>query len=301
MGAPSFPVRILNVVRKNGWWKLTAGFLAAIIVLGAAVEAAQKIWDTKKLFSQAKTDTDAISALRRDLEKQKDSLEILLRDSNGAYREIAAVRVIAIQAKDQIGVLGNLVSEAKSELAVLKQRNQITALADAAISQGSVEAYIKLEDMVTKARLSDTRGPEEAELFRVFNAYTGFAPSRVGTVTLNAKVINSTKDKEEELTTEDMIPFLLTNRDFLTRGRCAKLISSVGKQWSYKTAETLIGAMKHESHLEVHRYLKAAFKHIVPDCKLEGPLDNSGIIKWWEENKENVRAKDSDKPTEPPK
>lgn len=92
MGTPKLPTRILNFFQKNKWWTLLIAILGGIILFQKAVEATGKLWDTRKLFYQAKQDTDAIADLRAQVQKQKDALDLLVRDSNTAYTEIAEIK-----------------------------------------------------------------------------------------------------------------------------------------------------------------------------------------------------------------
>ncbi len=55
----------------------------------------------------------------------------------------------------------------RGELARLKERNDLSALADVAISQGDVEAYRKLERMTDSLEKDEARNAALSELFRV--------------------------------------------------------------------------------------------------------------------------------------
>jgi hypothetical protein len=64
---------------------------------------------------------------------------------------------------------------------------------------------------------------------------------------------------------------------------------------SFKTALAFADAMKTEKHLEVHRYLRAAFQRVTGYNK-GGRLDSREALVWWEKNKEDLRKKDTDAP-----
>lgn len=277
--------------------------MCGIVLLGATIGAARTIWDTRKLFVEAKQDTDAIQKIRDDLQKQKDALDLLVRDSNSAYKEIAAVRIIAVKATSQIESLGRLVQEAAAsldraqfELRRLKDRNDLAALADEAISEGSVKAYKKLLDGRLKARSDEERRAIDAEEFRVIAAYSPGAPTRTGSMKINVRVLNPMKQKEDELTADDIMPFMsiTVESNAIIRAKLAELLISKAKYGSYKTAESLIYAIRHEDHLESIKNLLQAFRRVTGYNNGDKP-DGRLTLGWWDDNWRSIKEKDSDR------
>ncbi|HWA25443.1 MAG TPA: hypothetical protein VG734_07275 [Lacunisphaera sp.] len=190
----------------------------------------------------------------------------------------------------------------RKQLEILQLRNMLVGLGDAAVANGNVKAYRLLEEISAKKspEILDTKSIATSELVRVFSAYSFAAPTRIDSLKIDAKVLNSTKTKEEELTAEDIIPFLPLERDPIARARLASLISKNGKRGSFRTAEALATAIKAEENLEALRYQIAAFDRITGGGG-GGKLDGSTQLEWWAEHKEEIREKDTDKPAEPAK
>src|SRR5438128_11008616 len=65
----------------------------------------------------------------------------------------------------------------RSELAKLQQRNGLTALADKAIGDGDLGSLQELERLANGSDPS-TKAAATAEIFRVFDAYSGFGAMR---------------------------------------------------------------------------------------------------------------------------
>ena len=151
------------------------------------------------------------------------------------------------------------VESLRTELARLQKRNDLTALADKAISEGDVEAYRQLERMVGMAK-GDESNAAISELVRVFQTYSIFSGvSRTGGVHLNASEINPAKNKEEQLEIDDLLPLLRIDNP-LGRAKVAELIAKKAKRGSYKTEEVIAEALKRETHLEAFRQLAIAFR-----------------------------------------
>jgi mannose/fructose/N-acetylgalactosamine-specific phosphotransferase system component IIB len=182
----------------------------------------------------------------------------------------------------------------QGELKRLKDRNDLTALADVAISEGDVEAYRKLERMTTSLENDEAKNAALAELFRVYQAYSIFSGvSRTARIQLNVLAINSHKSKEEELDVDELLP-LLNEADPLARAKVGQLISKKGpKLKSFKTSEAVYNALKKETHLEAYKVLGGLLAQVTGQ-EAGGKLDKREIIEWYEKNRDRLRKEDTD-------
>lgn len=181
----------------------------------------------------------------------------------------------------------------RSELSRLQKRNNLTALADKAISEGDVEAYHQLENLAKERPEGEERNAAMSELFRLFEAYSPMSGvSRTGGVTFDASKINSTKTKEEELEVSEVLP-LLRHDDAMTRTKAAEFISKKAKRGSYKTADAIVEALKNEKHLEAFKALDFAFQ-AATGRPVGGKLDKRELLQWWDENKDRLKKEDTD-------
>lgn len=181
----------------------------------------------------------------------------------------------------------------ENQLKILSNRNQITALADTAISNGSFDAYLKLEALA-KSEDSVVRTAAIAELVKVFQAYGPFAPSRIDSIKINAALLDPEKKDEKDLIPEDIIPKWSEVSDGLGRAKLAYLMESKVKQGSYKTAEFLISAIRKETHLESLKHLGIAFSRTA-GVDLPGKLDQRQMLDWWKQHEMEFKKTDTDR------
>lgn len=185
------------------------------------------------------------------------------------------------------------VDSLRTELIRLQKRNNLTALADKAISEGNVAAYRQLEELA-KSPNADERDGVGAELFRVFNAYSVFSGvSRTTGIELDAAKVSPKKTKEEELEVNELLPLLKVEDEPMVRVKIAELISAKAKHGSYKTSEALIDALRRESNLEVIKVLGAALRRTTGHEKGD-KLDFREMLTWWDANKERLKREDTD-------
>jgi hypothetical protein len=144
-----------------------------------------------------------------------------------------------------------------------------------------------------KTSEGDERNAVTSELFRVFQAYSIFSGvSRTSGIELKAHEINPTKNKEEDLEIEDLLPLLKLD-NALGRVKVAQLISKKAKRGSFKTAEAIVEGLKQETHLEAFKMLGSAFQ-AATGYEAQGRLDKRELLQWWEENKSRLKKEDTD-------
>ena len=179
------------------------------------------------------------------------------------------------------------------ELSRLQDRNEIAALGDNAIAKGDVVSYRKLEALAKRQPSNEKESAALAELFRVYQAYTLFAPSRSGAMKIVASAVNPSKMDETELDAEELLNVLRTMDEPIVRAKIGQLLQTKVKKGSYTTAEALVRVMQKETHLEAFRFLGRAFA-AVTGREASGLLDRSDDLKWWEENKQRFKKEDTD-------
>lgn len=188
--------------------------------------------------------------------------------------------------------LTSKLQSASQELARLKKHNDISALAAKAINEGDVSAYRKLDEMTKGESDPEWRNASAAELVQVIQMYSMFGPTRAHGVRIIASVVNPSKKDESELTIEELLP-LLSNEQPIARAKIAELIRSKAKKGSFRVATALIEAIKKETHLEAFKDLGEAFDRVA-GVDISDTLDMRDHLKWWEENKDRLKAMDTD-------
>jgi hypothetical protein len=179
----------------------------------------------------------------------------------------------------------------KAQLSELKKYNAMEALADRAIGDGDVDAYRKLDGIASDAKADkSTHVLALVGLFRVYEAYSLFAPSRVLPDLIVSK-INPKKHNENELEANELLP-LLTMDNALGRAKVASLLVAKAGVGSYKTAQAVAAAIKSETDLEAIRYLNAVYQRVTGFSSQK--LDGKDILDDWEKNKSSYQSKDAD-------
>ncbi|HYJ05555.1 MAG TPA: hypothetical protein VEX43_10500 [Chthoniobacterales bacterium] len=217
----------------------------------------------------------------------QQKLDTSLAELEARFREFNDV----IQKNEQKSASN--VENLRTELSRLQKRNNLTALADKAISEGDVVSYRRLETLM-KTSEGEEKNAATSELIRVYQTYSIFSGiSRTSGVELNIPEINPTKTKEEELEIEDLLPLLKELDNPLARVKVAHLLWKKAKRGSFKTAEAIVEALKKETHLEAFKNLGLAFQ-MATGRGPEGKLDKRELLQWWEENKSRLRKEDTD-------
>lgn len=172
----------------------------------------------------------------------------------------------------------------RREVETLQRRNRLTALADAAISDGVIEAFRELERICEPEAKGDEYRAAMAELFRVYAAYSIGAPTRWPDLELLASKINPLKQKESELTIDELLTILELRDPPQARARALDLLAKKEIKKSPVVAKALVEALKRETHLEVVRRIRATFA-LVTEYRKGGKLDGRDLLEWWEANK----------------
>jgi hypothetical protein len=234
--------------------------------------------DRVKALVEKAADDKAQQLLKSDVQPSIDAFNQHLKDQSAAYdKEVSAVR---------------------DEVAALKARNEITALADKAIEDGDVASFHKLRDM---AYSNPPHQGAEAEFFRVMSAYSIFAPVRWVGSSLVVSHIDPSKTKQEDLTPEQLLFVINKAPEPQARGIAADLLANNAKPGSYSTIKALMDDIQNEQNLEVIRREKRALSKAAPSFTDGGTVDAQDAIDWWKAHQADMQKADTDpKPTPAP-
>lgn len=172
--------------------------------------------------------------------------------------------------------------KSSKELSELKIRDNLTSLADKAVSQGSREAYLNLKQTVEK--FGPNRNAAISEISKI--VYHWNSITRLKSVKLpEKKLSDGTIGKELDHTTKELIEKLLFDSQSLFRGRSAQLLANRKENY---VPEALILAIFSDKHLEVVREATLAF------CKLtnfQSPdfFQPYNVWGYWLHNSERIR------------
>ncbi|HMG06305.1 MAG TPA: hypothetical protein VK581_12675 [Chthoniobacterales bacterium] len=216
--------------------------------------------------------------------------KILNEASSEAERRAKDLKEVVKRTEEDASSIESL----RGELARLKQRNDLTALADTAISNGDVTAYRQLEAIVASNDGKENKAAALSELFRVYNAYSLFSGvKRTAAISVDAHAINPKKNKEEDLDADDLLPLLKEEKTPLFRVKIGELLAPKLKQGSFKTAEILADALRTETSLEGFKVIGALLSQVT-NHPADGKLDKRELLKWCTENRDQLRKADTD-------
>lgn len=227
-----------------------------------------------------------------------DDAKIILRDevqpSINSFQATIDKRMADFDVflKTQRESVDSDIKSLRLELAKVQKRANIMALGDKAIGEGDVEAYRALDRMAAdESLMGDDKAVVEAELFRVVGAFGIFSPTRVTNIHLIASVINPKKTKEEELTADEVYPFLAKEVGPLGRAKIGDFLQTKARVGSFKIADAIATDLAKENNLEAFRYLGEAFCHVTGYDNV-GHLDCRELLDWWKENRDAFKKKD---------
>ncbi len=131
----------------------------------------------------------------------------------------------------------------------------------------------------------DLKAAENAEMYRIFDAYGPLSPSRIPNTKLNASAVNPEKKDEAELSSEELL-IALNNREAVARARAANLLET--RPPTFHLAEAVKDAMEIERNLEALRYEKRAFSRLTGFSNT-GAIDAEKELAWWKENEARLK------------
>ncbi len=125
-----------------------------------------------------------------------------------------------------------------------------------------------------------------AEKYRVFQAYSVFAPSRALAATFNVPNINPLKKEEADLSTDELLEQLRSS-DGIARARAAIILAN--KPMTFQIVEATATAIEKEKDLEALRFEKALLGRAPGAAQLKGDLDGNADTKWYKENRDRLQ------------
>lgn len=182
----------------------------------------------------------------------------------------------------------------RSELARLQNRNELTALADKAISQGDVVSYNKLEELASTSPDQEQKSAALSELFRVYQFFSVFSGvTRTDNIHLNTAAVNPAKQKEEDLDAPELLRVLREAENPMARLRAAQLVVGKAKHGSYSTIVELESALRRETNLDAMQKIGHALAKVTGH-DVGDKLDFRNLLKWVDENRGQLKADDPD-------
>jgi len=195
------------------------------VLSNASTSSSKAIKKANYVFSNASTrSSDAIKESMNTLKIATQSADVAKavtdkakKEMKGTVDSVSKQSNILVGKFDNInGDIQNLKKGVSSQLDVLNRRNELTALADKAISNGDRAAFNKLAD---SSYSMDTA----AEFLRIKSFYASF--NRIP-LSMDIHLDNNTSIKNDKLSTDDLIANLLKNTHWQIRGKCAHLLTS---------------------------------------------------------------------------
>ena len=172
--------------------------------------------------------------------------------------------------------------KSSKELAELKIRDNLTSLADKAVSQGSREAYLNLKQIVIN--FGSNRDAAISEISKIVSHWNSMT-SLKGINLPEKKLEKGVIETESDYTTKELIEILLFDSQSLFRGRSAQLLASRKENY---VPEALILAIFSDKHLEVVKEATSAFGRIT---NFQSPyfFQPYNVWKYWLDNSKKIK------------
>jgi len=270
-------------------------FITIVILFGQLYISRQQLTETKAKRIEA-------SEVLKEVQKVKVNAESVLLSANEASEKADIVLANANTKVDQLSQkvekadenlntftnrqkkLSKEVNVIKTELTAevkkLKERNEIVALADTAISEGDAASYEELKRKCIKLRPNEEMfNVAVSSLLRVKNFYA--EGTRIKGVDIYRTKPDGTKLINDGLETEYLIKYLLGVKNWTWRNKAALLL---GKRKQKGVPDALIIGME-DDRLDVRRACIKSFEALTgydnPDV-----LEYKFSIEWWAEHKD---------------
>ena len=181
----------------------------------------------------------------------------------------------------QTGAVGGAADSSVGDVAWedVRQRHQMTLLADAAIARADRGAFDELRGLLDIDSDPARRAAARAEVFRVQQMYT--SASKSATPPLPVAEIFPGVSEESELSEEQLVKLLSDpDREAERRVRAAELLDG---HRTLMATDALVRAMQKDKNLDVIKRAMASFKSNTgyPGNDM---FDASAAEKWWSEN-----------------
>ena len=181
--------------------------------------------------------------------------------------------------EDKKAQLGREYDTLARQAAILKARNRLAQLANAAIAEGSRQALKDLESTVNNPAKADLAEVAAAEVMRVKAFYATDARLKNASVpyTSSAGIIIV----DDKMPTATLIADLKQNRDWLVRAKFAELL---GDRKEPGVAEALLDAAEGDGNLNVVKAALGSFSRLT-GFKEQDIFDYASAAAWWQQHK----------------
>ena len=213
--------------------------------------------------------------------KRSNDVHYYEYDGRAFIKEGSTKRCLSTQEKQSLN--NRKLDEIKYlELTKLKTRNNLTSLADKAVSQGSREAYLNFKQTVDK--FGPNRNAAISEISKIVSHWNSMTRLK-GVKLPEKKLSDGAIEKELDYTTKELIEILLFDSQSLFRGRSAQLLASRKENY---VPEALILAIFSDIHLEVVREATLAFGKLT-DFQSPDFFQPYNVWGYWLDNSKGIR------------
>ena len=246
---------------------------------------------------EVKDNAESVLLKADDALKKSDSV---LKDANAKVEQVSSkvngigekvqkadksINTFTKRQKELSEDVNEIKTELTAELKKLKERNEIVALADNAISNGDTASYEELYRRLNKLNEdNELYDVTVSSILRIKNFY--MMATRVIGGKISYKKSGGTIIKLDNLTTERLIKGLLKNHDWRVRNKIALLLR---KRKEKGVPDALIKGME-DRNLDVRRACIVSFNSLT-GYKNPDVLEYNKLIEWWSEHKEEWESK----------
>ena len=171
-----------------------------------------------------------------------------------------------------------------SELKSLKKRNDLTELADKAISAGDRKAFNNLAEICAAAKNNNREDYEaRTEFYRVKSFYSN--NNRIPEFNLELKDESGKSMVNEHIPTEYLIKCLIEDPDWRNRGRAAQLLAL---RKSKAVPSALIESIENDKNLDVLKNSMESFSKVSGYINHD-VLDHAKPVEWWNGHKNKFK------------
>ncbi len=265
--------QVFSITSTNSYNSTVKANTVLSITQNDAKRAIDKTQHVLKLAKNNANITKIVTdAAKKDMAQSVISVDKLLNESN--------IKIAKMESDfDNINKSIQVVKvETSTELGKLKNRNELLALSDNAISKGDRNAFNKLEELTANNK-NDLAARAEMLKVKAFYKENNRIPEFE--LKLTKEGISYVNDK---VPTGILINILHNHPDWGYRGRAAQLLS---KRKEKIVPDALIQAITNDIELDVVNNAIWAFTSVT-GYKDISFLNHLPLIEWWQKNKSEV-------------
>lgn len=177
------------------------------------------------------------------------------------------------------------------EVAVLKQRNDITRLGDLGTHKGDRQSLEKLKSIVQESPDESIKLAASAEIARIKSFWAN--TTKLGGRNLTGTKTDGTQIEEKDIETTELMSLMLQHQQWEIRALAAKALR---KRKEKGVPDALLENVRNDQHLEVVKWAADSFAHVT-GFKKRDVFSFDDLALWWKENAEEVAKKLKDPKT----